>query len=117
MHMPDIPAPEPYMMNLAFAFLCFAGVCVMFLYLIRNLEKFQENMRDEHAQLRVQLRALEHRLDALAGVEPALPHPLGDEPYPARSEPFDEGKPLVLGPQDPLDAALGDPLIQFEPRR
>jgi len=97
---------------MAFAFLCFTGIFVMFFYLMRSLEKFQEHMRDEHAQLRVQIRALESRLnmltDAAARQAPSPAHAsLSDDPQ----------APLVLVPNDPLDAVLNDPLMHFEPRR
>ena len=99
------------MTSMAFAFLCFTGIFVMFFYLMRSLEKFQEHMRDEHAQLRVQIRALEARLDMLTGAAPARIPPapafLSDDPQ----------APLALAPKDPLDAVLDDPLMQFEPRR
>ena len=61
------------MTSMIFALLCFTGICVMFFYLMRSLEKFQEHTRDEHAQLRVQIRALEARLDLLAGGAPSPP--------------------------------------------
>ena len=99
------------MMSMAFAFLCFTGVFVMFLYLMRSLEKFQEHMRDEHAQLRVQIRALEARLNTLADAAPehasSTHAPLSGNPQ----------APLVLAPKDPLDAVLDDPLLQFEVKR
>ena len=99
------------MTSMAFAFLCFTGIFVMFFYLMRSLEKFQERMRDEHAQLRVQIRALESRLDMLAGAVPEQTPPA----HPSLSD--DPQAPLVLAPKDPLDAVLHDPLMQFEPRR
>ena len=95
------------MTTLVFAFLCFTGVFVMFYYIMRSLEKFQEQMRNEHAQLRVQLRALEARLDTLTGtVPPAVYAPPPDNPQ----------APLALSPKSP-DSALDDPLMRFEPRR
>ena len=100
------------MMSMAFAFLCFTGIFVMFFYLMRSLEKFQEHMRDEHAQLRVQMRVLEARLELLTGVVPAQAH------LPAQAPPPDDPQtPLMLAPKDPLDAALDDPVMRFEPRR
>jgi hypothetical protein len=96
------------MMSMAFAFLCFTGVFVMFLYLMRSLEKFQEHMRDEHAQLRVQMRALETRLDMLTGAASPSAHAL---------PPNDAQAPLVLAPKEAPDAVTEDPLMQFEPRR
>ena len=98
------------MMSMAFAFLCFSGVFVMFFYLMRSLEKFQEHMRDEHARLRVQLRALEARLDmrACAAGSQTPPPPLAS---------LDHRAPLTLAPEDPLDAVLRDPVTRFEPGR
>jgi hypothetical protein len=98
---------------MVFTFLCFTGIFVMFFYLMRSLEHFQEHMRDEHAQLRVQIRALEARLDSLAGAVAARELPPAHAPPPGGAA----QTPLVLAPKDPLDAALDDPLIQFEPRR
>ena len=94
------------MTSMVFALLCFTGICIMFFYLVRSLEKFQEHTRDEHAQLRVQIRALEARLDFLAGAAPLPAHapPPGDAP-------------LALVLKGPLDAALQNPLTQFEDRR
>ena len=71
------------MTSMVFALLCFTGICIMFLYLVRSLEKFQAQTRDEHAQLRVQLRALEARLDP-----------------PAHAAPPPEDAPLALIPTD-----------------
>jgi uncharacterized iron-regulated membrane protein len=96
------------MMTMVFALLCFTGVFVMFFHVARSLEKFQEHMRNEHAQLKVQLRALEARLESLAGTQAVVSAPLPDDALAA---------PLALSPQDPLDAALDDPLVSFEPRR
>jgi len=97
---------------MAFAFLCFTGIFVMFFYLMRSLEKFQERMRDEHAQLRVQIRALESRLDMMTDES------VRQAPPPAHASlSNDPQAPLVLAPNDPLDAVLNDPLMQFEPRR
>jgi len=100
------------MTSMVFALLCFTGVFVMFLYLVRSLEKFQERMRNEHAQLRVRMRALEARLDILTGTEPAhVPHP-AHAPLPG-----DPQAPLTLIPKDPLDEAQDDLRMRFEPKR
>jgi hypothetical protein len=78
------------MTSLVCAFLCFTGICIMFFYLVRSLEKFQEHTRDEHAQLRVQIRALEARLDSLASATPPSPPanvpPPGDAPLASVSQ-------------------------------
>jgi hypothetical protein len=89
---------------MVFALLCFTGIFVMFFYIMRSLEKFQEHMRKEHAQLRVQIRALEARLDGTASSVPASPS-------------GESQAPLVLTPQDPLNAVPDDPLARFEPGR
>jgi hypothetical protein len=93
---------------MVFALFFFSGFFVMFYHVSRSLEKFQEHMRNEHAQLRVQIRALEARLDVLAGTAPPASAALPDDDA--------QEAPLALNP-DPLDAALEDPLVSFEPRR
>ena len=100
------------MTSMVFALLCFTGVFVMFLYLMRSLEKFQERMRNEHAQLRVRMRALEARLDILTGTAPAQAPP----PVQAASLSGDPQAPLTLTPKDPR-AVPDDPLMRFEPKR
>ena len=100
------------MTSMVFVLLCFTGVFVMFFYLMRSLEKFQERMRNEHAQLRVRMRALEARLDILTGTAPAHVPPPVHAPLPG-----DVQAPLTLSPKDPPDAAPDDPLMRFEPRR
>ena len=94
------------MTTMVFAFFCFTGVFVMFYYIVRSLEKFQEQTRNEHAQLRVQIRALEARLDTLAGAPPPVCAPPPDKPQDL----------LELSPKN-LDSALDDPLMRFEPKR
>ena len=100
------------MTSMIFAFLCFTGIFVMFLYLIRSLEKFQEQMRNEHARFSVRMRALEAQLDMLTGAAPTQA-----APHVHASLPDDPQAPLTLSPEDPLDAAPDDPLRRFEPRR
>ena len=97
------------MIHMAFIFFCFTGIFVMFFYLMRSLEKFQELTRDEHAHLRVQIRALEARLDVLAGAAPAQ-----QAPSPAPVLPADE--PLAPAPKDHPDAAPDDPLMLPDPK-
>jgi hypothetical protein len=104
------------MTSMIFAFLCFTGIFVMFLYLIRSLEKFQEQTRNEHAKFSVRMRALEAQLDILTGAAPTQAAP------PAHASlPDDPQAPLKLILEDPMDAALDagrdDPLSRFEPRR
>jgi hypothetical protein len=93
------------MTRMVFALLCFTGVLVMFFYVMRSLDKLLANMRNEHAQIRVQMRSLEARLDILTGTAPPPP---ASAPLPG-----DLQAPLALTPEAPLD----DPLSRFEPRR
>ncbi len=48
-----------------FIFLCFFGILAALFYMLRSQEKLCQSLREEHAQLRVLLRALESRLDVL----------------------------------------------------
>lgn len=53
---------------LLFIFFCFFGILAALFYLFRREEQAWQLLRDEHAQLRVLLRALESRLEYLAAV-------------------------------------------------
>ena len=53
----------PFMM---FIFLCFLGVLATLYHILRTQEKNFHQLEEEHAQLRVLLRAMESRLDELA---------------------------------------------------
>lgn len=53
---------------LLFMFFCFFGILAALFYLLKRQEEAQQLLRDEHAQLRVLLRALESRLEYLAAV-------------------------------------------------
>ena len=48
-----------------FIFLCFLGMLAVQFYMLRSQERLNRALRDEHAQMRVLLRAMESRLDAL----------------------------------------------------
>lgn len=50
-----------------FIFLCFAGMFVMFLYILRSQEKFQDHLRQELAQTKVLLHSMENKLAVLSG--------------------------------------------------
>lgn len=52
-----------------FMFLFFLGFLVMFIYLLGKLNRQSKALSDEHAQLRVLLRAMESRLDKMAQME------------------------------------------------
>ena len=54
-----------------FIFLCFFGILAVLVYMLRTQERLVQQLRDEHAQVRVLLRAVESRLDYLDGARPA----------------------------------------------
>ena len=54
---------------MVFMFCFFLGSLAMFLYLLRKLDTMARSLSDEHAQMRVLLRAMESRLDKLAHME------------------------------------------------
>lgn len=54
-----------------FIFLCFFGILAVLVYMLRTQERLVQQLRDEHAQVRVLLRAVESRLDYLDGTRPA----------------------------------------------
>ncbi|WP_291438894.1 hypothetical protein [Desulfovibrio sp.] len=68
-----------------FIFLCFFGILAVLVYMLRGQERLVTQLRDEHAQLRVLLRAMESRLDHLDGTRPADAEPddrpLADQPH------------------------------------
>ena len=53
---------------LLFMFFCFFGILAALFYMLKRQEQAWQLLRDEHAQLRVLLRALESRLEYLATV-------------------------------------------------
>ena len=60
-----------------FIFLCFFGILAVLYHMLRSQEKLCRALHEEHAQMRVLLRSLESRLDALDVAEPAdaeFPH-------------------------------------------
>lgn len=58
-----------------FIFLCFSGILAVLFHMLRSQERLCRALRDEHAQLRVLLRAVESRLDRLDGSAAARPTP------------------------------------------
>ena len=55
-----------------FIFLCFLGMLAVQFYMLRSQERLNRALRDEHAQMRVLLRAMEARLEALGCPAPKL---------------------------------------------
>lgn len=60
------------MAMMIFMFLCFAGLFLMFFFILRNQEKSRADMCEECAQLRLLLRNMDARLAALGGESPDL---------------------------------------------
>ena len=102
-----------------FIFLCFLGMQGMLFFMLRNQEKMCQTLREEHAQTRLLLRALESRLEnTMRGTVP----PVGlDSPQEAENIPqhdpllhlsFDEpAAPPSKPAADPaLDLHMDDPL-------
>lgn len=92
-----------------FIFLCFAGMFVMFLYILRSQERFQELLRQELAQTKVLLHSMENKLAVLSG-EPSHGSRIEHDPSvlanlsmskPA-SAPHDAGLDLHFDPNDPM---------------
>ena len=52
-------------------FLCLLGILAVLYHMLRSQEKLCRALHEEHAQMRVLLRSLESRLDALDVTEPA----------------------------------------------
>ena len=101
-----------------FIFLCFLGMLGMLFFMLRNQEKMCQTLREEHAQTRLLLRALESRLEnTMRGTVP----PVGlDNPQEAENIPqhdpllhlsFDEpAAPPSKPATDPaLDLHMDDP--------
>lgn len=54
-----------------FIFLCFFGILAVLYHMLRSQEKLCKTLHEEHAQMRMLLRSLESRLDALDVAAPA----------------------------------------------
>lgn len=63
-----------------FIFLCFFGILAVLVYMLRCQDKLVKQLHEEHAQLRLLLRAMESRLDYLDGSQPAAPLSDTDDP-------------------------------------
>ena len=48
-----------------FIFLCFFGILAVLYHMLRSQEKLCKSLHEEHAQMRMLLRSLESRLDAM----------------------------------------------------
>ena len=54
-----------------FIFLCFFGILAVLYHMLRSQEKLCKSLHEEHAQMRMMLRSLESRLDAMDVAAPA----------------------------------------------
>ena len=54
-----------------FIFLCFFGILAVLYHMLRSQEKLCKSLHEEHAQMRMMLRSLESRLDAMEVATPA----------------------------------------------
>lgn len=72
-----------------FIFLCFLGISAMLYYVLRCQERHCRMLRDDNAELRVLLRALESRMAHLEGDAPvtAAPQPAAAADAAAVAEP------------------------------
>ncbi len=98
---------------LLFMFFCFFGILAALFYLLKRQEHAWQLLRDEHAQLRVLLRALESRLEYLAAVtlDPEQTRRAHD---PARQEAAQEtASPYPPLAAAPAEASGRDPLLRL----
>ena len=98
---------------LLFMFFCFFGILAAIFYLLKRQEHAWQLLRDEHAQLRVLLRALESRLEYLAAVtlDPEQTRRARD---PARQETERENAvPASPFAAAPAEASGRDPLLRL----
>lgn len=101
---------------LLFIFFCFFGILAALFHMLRRQEQAWQLLRDEHAQLRVLLRALESRLEYLATVTL-------DPEQARRAEARTGGDATAAGapsrqprdesPAAPLGASGTDPLLRL----
>ena len=56
-----------------FIFLCFFGILAVLYHMLRSQEKLCKSLHEEHAQMRMMLRSLESRLDAMDVAAAAAP--------------------------------------------
>lgn len=100
-----------------FIFLCFFGILAVLYHMLRSQEKLCKSLHEEHAQMRVLLRSLESRLDAMDVAEPVAlagkgAARLAPRPAPAPAEDpllhlsFDEPAPGSSRATPGIDPAL-----------
>lgn len=98
---------------LLFIFFCFFGILAALFYLLKRQEHAWQLLRDEHAQLRVLLRALESRLEYLATVT-LDPEQTRREHDPVRREAAEgNGAPYAPLGAAQAEASGRDPLLRL----
>ncbi len=107
----DVARPAMFSIML-FIFLCFSGMLAVLYHLLRSQERLCRALRDEHAQLRVLLRAVESRLDRLDGSTAPRPTPTQAAPAddPLLHLSFEAPRPVQTPVTDPaLDLHFDPP--------
>lgn len=96
-----------------FIFLCFLGMLGMLYFMLRNQEKMCQTLREEHAQTRLLLRALESRLENT--VRGATPPADPDSPREPEASPLHD--PLLRlsfdEPAAPPKKPAADPALEL----
>lgn len=87
-----------------FMFFFFLGFVAMFFYLLKRMDEQARTLGDEHAQLRVLLRAMESRIEKIAHMERLTAM------YEQKLEADGLGQPM---PEDGQDVAAHDPLLHL----
>ena len=94
-----------------FIFLCFFGILAVLYHMLRSQEKLCKSLHEEHAQMRMMLRSLESRLDAM---EVATPAATGNGATRLAPRPASHSAPQLA--EDPLlHLSFGDPAQSVSP--
>ena len=100
---------------LLFIFFCFFGILAALFYMLKRQEQAWQLLRDEHAQLRVLLRALESRLEYLATVtlDPEQARRAEARAAAPTGENAPSAAPRDENPAGPIGASGTDPLLRL----
>ena len=95
-----------------FIFLFFFGILAVLYHMLRSQEKLCKSLHEEHAQMRVMLRSLESRIDALDVAAPAAAAGNGARRLAPRPASHAAAQPA----EDPLlHLSFGDPAQSASP--
>ncbi|MDD4702267.1 MAG: hypothetical protein PHI96_08610 [Desulfovibrio sp.] len=97
-----------------FIFLCFFGILAVLVYMLRCQDRLVRQLHEEHAQLRLLLRAMESRLDYLDGSPPAAS--LSDADDPEEQRILTDSSPLAETEMD-MDMDLNPHENAYHPAR